>query len=293
MGKIQLTEGQYERLKKRLINEVGYYNNWIDVDFINGTLTLNDYLDCERKGGGSELRMYKNTKFTKKPGSNELVANTNSSDLVGDYVGDVEEELGKATIRYSCNSKTLSIDGRSAKFWGEDWAENVQQGFDDLCAQQIAASAVGTAVATAVQKIDVNSFNSLLDKISKIDPTFKMKASDVQNDGSFMIVNSSDPKKRIYVFQNPIQSKAKKGYIFINFLDETNTPKTTYYTIDGIGAYKGQELDKYMVKDQNGNVVSLSTVFGSAKPTGGKSTSQKIYSKPKPKVTSKAADYLD
>jgi len=29
------------------------------------------------------------------------------------------------------------------------------------------------------------------------------------------------------------------------------------------------------------------------KPTGGKSTSQQIYSKPKPKVTSKAADYLD
>lgn len=292
MGKIQLTEGQYERLKKRLINEVGYYNNWIDVDFINGTLTLNDYLDCERKGGGSELRMYKNTKFTKKPGSNELVANTNSSDLVGDYVGDVEEELGKATIRYSCNSKTLSIDGRSAKFWGEDWAENVQQGFDDLCAQQIAAPAVGTAVATAVQKIDNNSFNSLLDKLTKIDPTFKMKASSL-NDGNFMITNN-DSKNKFYVFQAPITSKSGLGSYFINIYDPGATkPRNTYYIIDGVGAYKGQELDKYMVKTSNNDIVSLSTVFGSSKPTGGKSTSQKIYSKPKPKVTSKAADYLD
>jgi hypothetical protein len=289
MGKIQLTENQYERLKKRLINEVGYYNNWIDVDFVNGTLTLNDYLDCERKGGGSELRMYKNTKFTKKPGSNELVANTTSSDLVGDLMGDVEEELGKATIRYSCNSKTLSIDGRNAKFWGEDWAPDVQKGFDDLCVQKLDGG-ISTAATKGAQKIDNNSFNSLLDKLTKIDPTFKMKASSM-NDGNFMITNN-DSKNKFYVFQAPITSKSGLGSYFINNYDPGATkPKKTYYIIDGVGPYKGQELDKYMVKTSNNDIVSLSTVFGSAKPTGGKSTSQKTYSKPK--VTSKAADYLD
>lgn len=117
------------------INEVGYFNNWIDVDFQKGTVKLNKYLDCEREGGGSELRLAAGTTFSKK--GNELITTNQTAELVGDYMGDTEEELTGVTIRYSCSSKNFSIDGRNAKFFGEDWAGDVQKGFNDLCSQEI------------------------------------------------------------------------------------------------------------------------------------------------------------
>lgn len=151
MGKIILSEGQYEKLKSSLIsntinesnnqksqilNEVGYYKNYIDVDFVNLTLTLNNYLDFERKGGGSELRLNKGVVFKRTGGvGSNLVANNVPFQLVGDYTGGLEEK-GRGTITYYCKSNNLDIKGRNAIFYPENVNTSVLQGFKDLCSQK-------------------------------------------------------------------------------------------------------------------------------------------------------------
>lgn len=109
----------------------GYFNNWITVNFTKKTVKLNKSLDCERTGGGSELRMNAGVTFTKS--GNNLVTSNQVAQLVGDYTGGVEEQLKGVTITYSCSAKTFTIAGRQASFYGEDWAADTKKGFDDLC----------------------------------------------------------------------------------------------------------------------------------------------------------------
>ena len=109
----------------------GYFNNWVTVNFTKKTVKLNKSLDCERTGGGSELRMNAGVTFTKS--GNNLVTSNQVAQLVGDYTGGVEEELKGVTITYSCSTKTFTISGRQASFYGEDWAADTKKSFDDLC----------------------------------------------------------------------------------------------------------------------------------------------------------------
>lgn len=177
MGKVILTERQYKNLKrnlisksinesnnqkKRILNEVGYFNNWIDVDFVNLTLTLNKYLEFERANtGGSELKLNAGVVFTRIGGVNsKLVAKNTPFQLVGDYTGGVEENA-TGTVTYYCQTKNLDIAGRSALFVPENLAPETKQGFLDLCNQKPAAVPVTTTTTTVAKStaplIDFNN----------------------------------------------------------------------------------------------------------------------------------------
>lgn len=121
------TKNQYLKESNSLISE-GYYNT---VDLKNLTLTLHSYLEMERDGSGSELRLEKGVVF-KKENANGLIASNVNYSLVGDYTGGVEEK-GKGNVRYSCKTKKFSIEGRNATFFGENFAAETTKNFDDLC----------------------------------------------------------------------------------------------------------------------------------------------------------------
>jgi hypothetical protein len=121
------TKNQYLKESNSLISE-GYYNT---VDLKNLTLTLNSYLEMERDGSGSELRLEKGVVFKRENALGLIASNVNYS-LVGDYTGG-EEEKGKGNIRYTCKTKKFSIEGRNATFFGENFATETTKNFDDLC----------------------------------------------------------------------------------------------------------------------------------------------------------------
>jgi hypothetical protein len=104
----------------------------ISVSYTNFTLTLNNYLEMERRGSGSELKLFKGTVFSKENATTIVTRPNTTYQLVGDYTGGVEEE-GKGKIRYYCKTKEFAIEGRNAKFWGEDFQDDVQKAFDALC----------------------------------------------------------------------------------------------------------------------------------------------------------------
>jgi len=119
--------------KNQYLSEASFGSgSWVSVSYNNYTLTLNNYLEMERRGSGSELKLWKGVIFSRE-NDNTLVTKPNTTyQLVGDYTGSVEEE-GKGTIRYRCKTKEFEIEGRNAKFWGEDFQSDVQKAFDALC----------------------------------------------------------------------------------------------------------------------------------------------------------------
>lgn len=126
---------------KKILNEVGYYNNWIDVDFQNGTLKLNKYLDMENDSdayGGDELQLQPGTLFKKK--GNELIGTGLSVKIVGDYSGAVKDAFHNVKVKYNCSSRRAQM--WTMKYWhgdfyGENWASETQKGFDDLCSADV------------------------------------------------------------------------------------------------------------------------------------------------------------
>ena len=203
MGKVILTERQYKNLKrnlisksinesnnqkKRILNEVGYFNNWIDVDFVNLTLTLNKYLDFERVNtGGSELRLNAGVVFKRTGGVNSrLVAYNTPFELVGDYIGGVEES-GTGKVTYYCSTGNLDIAGRSALFWPENVNAETKRGFDDLCNSSTTASDPASDPNNLITK--------WIDKYSKGEVSlFGPNAEDV--------INKLTPDEKVAIFQH-------------------------------------------------------------------------------------------
>ena len=119
--------------KKQYIPEASFGSSgWVSVSYTNFSLTLNNYLEMERRGSGSELKLFKGTVFSKENATTIVTRPNTTYQLVGDYTGGVEEE-GKGKIRYYCKTKEFAIEGRNAKFWGEDFQDDVQKAFDALC----------------------------------------------------------------------------------------------------------------------------------------------------------------
>ena len=117
-----------------LINEVGYgTGNWIDVNYQNKALTLNNYLEMENDQGGDELKLNAGVTFTILD-ANTLIAKNTDFQIVGDYTGSVSEN-SKGNVKYTCNTKRFSVEGRDLTYWGEDFQSNVQKAFDDLCGE--------------------------------------------------------------------------------------------------------------------------------------------------------------
>jgi len=302
MGKVILTERQYKNLKrnlisktinesnnqkKRILNEVGYFNNWIDVDFVNLTLTLNKYLEFERSGGGSELKLNAGVVFKRTGGVNsQLVAKNTAFQLVGDYTGGVEES-GKGTVTYYCATKNLDIAGRSALFFPEDLAPETKQGFLDLCNQKPAAAPVTTVTAP---KTNLNwggsgtdperYWNGLFEKLKP----YGAKLSDgTATSGPFMYWG------KFIVYKN---YSYNNGCIVI---DAGNNESYKFTGYDG--KYAGQTLDKIVLTPciGKGAPIDMKTLIGTK--TSGTKTSgteekkdKKVYVNPKstPKSTPKS-----
>ena len=127
------------RLEKRFLNEnsVGYFNNWITVDFDAGTLKLNKYLDMENDSSwhsGDEARLTSGTTFKKY--NNTLRSTNQQVKIVGDYTGALKTTLNGVSIIYYCKTKRAKVSN-SGDFYGENWASDVQRGFNDLCASSV------------------------------------------------------------------------------------------------------------------------------------------------------------
>jgi hypothetical protein len=119
--------------KKQYLPEASFGSSgWVSVSYTNFSLTLNNYLEMERRGSGSELKLFKGTVFSKENADTIVTKPNTTYQLVGDYTGGVEED-GKGKIRYYCKTKEFAIEGRNAKFWGEDFQDDVQKAFDALC----------------------------------------------------------------------------------------------------------------------------------------------------------------
>ena len=122
-----------EATKKQYLPEASFGSSgWVSVSYTNFSLTLNNYLEMERRGSGSELKLFKGTVFSKENADTIVTKPNTTYQLVGDYTGGVEED-GKGKIRYYCKTKEFAIEGRNAKFWGEDFQDDVQKAFDALC----------------------------------------------------------------------------------------------------------------------------------------------------------------
>ena len=198
MGKVILTERQYKNLKrnlisksinesnnqkKRILNEVGYYYDWIDVDFVNLTLTVNKHFDFERTGGGSELRLLPGAVLQKD--GTDLTSDGPAS-LVGDYSGGLEETLNEK-ITYSCSSKTVKIGNRDATFFPENVPTEIKRGFDDLCNSSTTASDPASDPNNLITK--------WIDKYSKGEVSlFGPNAEDV--------INKLTPDEKVAIFQH-------------------------------------------------------------------------------------------
>jgi hypothetical protein len=151
---IRLTESDLTRLVRRVISEQGTgawnqgaynpksytgekVNDWdlyMDVNRDNGTLKMIKPIDCEVFGAltGNELRILKGTTF-KKVSPDELVAKGVQIQFVGDFIGNSKGYENNKTIRISCSTLKVKVDGKSEIWFGENWRDDHRAGFKELC----------------------------------------------------------------------------------------------------------------------------------------------------------------
>jgi len=154
---IRLTESDLTRLVRRVISEQGvggtgawnqgtyYSKQWqgykngrwaseMDLHPDNQTIKLLTPLDCEVFGAstGNELRMLKGTTF-KKVSPSELVAKGVQIQFVGDFLGGSKGYENNKTIRISCSTLKVKVDGKSEIWFGENWRDDHRAGFKELC----------------------------------------------------------------------------------------------------------------------------------------------------------------
>lgn len=147
---IRLTESDLTRIVRRVISEQGpggtgiagsrgVYSsepNWVefmDVNRDNGTLKIKRNHDCEVFDAwtGNELRILPGTIF--KKGSDELVAKGAKIQFIGDFIGGSKGYENNKTIRFSCLTAKVTVDGKSETWFGENWNVLSKEGFRELC----------------------------------------------------------------------------------------------------------------------------------------------------------------
>jgi hypothetical protein len=147
---VRLTESDLTRIIKRAINEQGIggtgiagsggvYSNepkwstFMDVNRANGTLKIKRNHDCEVFDAwtGNELRILPGTIF--KKGSDELVAKGAQIQFIGDFIGGSKGYENNKTIKFSCLTARVTVDGKSETWFGENWNILSKEGFRELC----------------------------------------------------------------------------------------------------------------------------------------------------------------
>jgi hypothetical protein len=144
---IRLTESDLTRIVKRVINEqlIGpsgadnfewghqSWESFMDVNRDNGTLKLVRDHDCEVRGDwtGNELKILSGTVF--KKGNDELVAKGVTVKWVGDFIGGSKGHTPNATVRISCGTQFITVDGFPKTYFGENWNSLSHEGVRELC----------------------------------------------------------------------------------------------------------------------------------------------------------------
>ena len=147
---IRLTESDLTRIVRRVISEQGIggtgiagsggvystekrWHVFMDVDRDNGTLKFKRDHDCEVYGAwtGNELRILSGTVF--KKGNDELVAKGVTVKWVGDFIGGSKGHTPNATVRISCSTQRIKVDGFKETWFGENWNSLSKEGIRELC----------------------------------------------------------------------------------------------------------------------------------------------------------------
>jgi hypothetical protein len=150
MGKIMISENQYNKIKNLLIeNAINEQNldgslnvernedlKSYGIDVKNGTLTLNQDFTAENAQGSgrSELKLFKGAVF--KPGQNFastkiLVSNT-TTQKVGSKTGGAAESPKKTIVHYYCTKGKFNIPGDTDTYYNEDFP-SLKNSFKKMC----------------------------------------------------------------------------------------------------------------------------------------------------------------
>ena len=265
MGKIQLTEGQYDRLKKRLIE------SYVDKNLISESTLNTDTLDItiDKAMKGDQFVVAAPSKFSMTLAGNLKTYNAQ-------VVDSNTYEKTKKTVVIKCSNWDMYIEGDES---------NVQNTFglvdnDTLLKmKQLCDQKVGPENAAQIQK-----------KAIKCGWGFKWKK---YRDSKFHCFTDAELKKAKdcghFVKGNQFGYKDQgnwEAYSESGWSCKGSTPdsQTKYQQNEIDGAKKcgwGTDVAGYVKSN-----------YACPKP-GGKISGGQTYGKPKPKVTSKASDYLD
>ena len=106
---------------------------FMDVDRNNGTLKIKRNHDCEVFDAwtGNELQILPGTLF--KKGNDELVAKGTKIKFIGDFFGGSKGYVENRTVRISCLTLRINVDGYSETWVGENWNKLSNAGVRELC----------------------------------------------------------------------------------------------------------------------------------------------------------------
>lgn len=326
MGKIQLTEGQYERLKKNLIRNVLNEQDLLTLfggpigPAISAAKALYDY--TKTSNSDNDLNpyaplSYKNSFYYQVP-SNSWKNLLNY--LQGLYPGQVEIGTKQGSEYYRVGQKGV----HTVSFWenlnandagntssimvrvkdvpkGFGWCPNGTKPPSSFSNDTQVGPAIGGGKCVDLgsilpqppsQKSNLTpaAFNTLLAKLKKVDSSFTIEQSQVyktkEGTGILKIANSNGS----FAFYQDLKT-TNNVFVFA----EVNGDKTKY-TVPSDGApYNGEELSDYYVKGPDNKFTTIAQIVGASKatPSGAKPVSGGASPKPKPKPVQKInyADY--
>lgn len=315
MGKIQLTEGQYERLKKNLIRNVLNEQDLLTLiggpigPVLSGVKSFFDYTESATSDDDSNPYaplQYRNY-FTYRVPSNSWKNLYNYLQKL--YPGDVRQGTSDGSEWYAVGEKGVY----SVEFWetldsddasvvssitvnvkgvkkGFGWCPNGTKPPSSFSNDTQVGPAIGGGKCRDLESIlpqpksqksnlTEAAFNTLSDKLKKVDPSFTFKQSSFykkNGTGILKIANSGDS----IAFYQDLKTT---NNVFV-FADVNGVE--TKYTVPSDGApYNGEELSDYYVVGPNKKFTTIAQIVGASKatPSGAKPVSSGASPKPKPK----------
>ncbi len=124
----------YEPKKTLTENKKIILETYAYADKNSKTITLQGNINCEQTGGGAnamELQLSKGFVFTKI--GNQLVTSNQTVNLIHDYLGYTVETWKGVTIRISCSTKEVKVDGHGNTFVGENWTPQFNGIVSEAC----------------------------------------------------------------------------------------------------------------------------------------------------------------
>lgn len=325
MGKIQLTEGQYERLKKNLIKNVLNEGPMDTLNLLGTPLAASYYAIKDLYDYSSQADSDENNPYAPLKNSNymtyEMPQNSWSklyNYLQGLYPGKVSSGISDGSEYYSVGTKgkhvvsfwqnldsgdadnassvNLRVNGKLSPY---GWCPNGAKAPSSFSNETQVGPAVGGGKcvdlaeilpAPTSQKSNVteDNFDILRQKLQKVDKSYNVTNSRMYP-GSLTIKKDFPDGSTIAFYQD--LKKSKNAFVFVG----SSKNYKLYYVPSEAAAYNGEELSDYFVV-ADGKMKSIAQLVGAsnAAPSGAKPAPGGSSPKPKPKPVQKfnVADYL-